>query len=74
MRRQIRFEWLTVRLAFSDQQSPVSGKQRELIRNTNRKPITTYQMVPVSVILNDPNPDFKGKPLFDVEYLGYGTR
>jgi len=33
-----------------------------------------YQMVPFSITLNDPHPDFKGTPLFDVEYLGKNTR
>jgi len=31
-------------------------------------------MVEFSVPLNDPNPDFKNTPLFDVEYLRNGTR
>jgi len=32
-----------------------------------------YQIVPSSMILNDHNPDFKGTPLFDVEYLNNGS-
>ena len=31
-------------------------------------------MVPFSLMLNDPRPDFKGTPLFDVVYLTNGTR
>jgi len=26
-----------------------------------------YQMVPIPMTLNDPNPDFKSTPFFDVE-------
>jgi len=41
---------------------------------TNRKPYTIYQMVQFSMTLNDPNPDFKGTQLVDVEHLRNGTR
>ena len=31
-------------------------------------------MVPLSITLNDPNPEFKVTPLFDAEYLRNGKR
>ena len=30
-------------------------------------------MLPFSMTLNDPNPDFKSTPVLDVEYLSNGT-
>ena len=33
-----------------------------------------YQMVPFSMTLNDPKPDFNGMPLFNVEYLRNNMR
>jgi len=32
------------------------------------------ELVPLLVTLNDSNAEFKGTPLFDVEYLGNSTR
>jgi len=31
-----------------------------------------YETAPFSIILNDPNPDFKVRSFFDVEYLRNG--
>ena len=36
---------------------------------TDRKSYVVYRTVPLSVTLNDPNPDFKDTPLFDGGYL-----
>jgi len=51
---------------FPDQQSPVSRQRCELQlyrpRNQIRKPNTIYRMMPFSMTLNVPNPDFKGTP------------
>jgi len=36
--------------------------------------VYVYRTAPFSLTLNDPNPDFKVKPLFDAEWLRNGTR
>jgi len=45
-------------------------RQRYIFLNdkTNWKSCVVYRTVPLSVTLNDPNLNFKGTPLFDVDY------
>jgi len=38
-----------------------------LLKNTNRKPYTIYQMVPFSMTLSDLWPGFQGHEIFEVE-------
>ena len=45
----------------------------QLLRNANRKPYTSFHVVPFSVTLNDPNPDFKVTTIFGAEYVSNGT-
>jgi len=42
--------------------------------NTNRNLYSILQMVPFSIALNDPSPDFKVTPSFDAEYFRNGAR
>jgi len=45
-----------------------------LLWHATRNSYAIYRMVPFSVTLNDPSPDFNGTPLFDVEYVRNGAR
>jgi len=45
-----------------------------LLKNTNSKPYTIYRMVPHSMILSDPDPDFKVTTFLDIEYPRNDTR
>jgi len=46
----------------------------KLLKNTNRKPHTIYQMVPLSMTLSDLWLRFWGHDIFDIEYLRNDTR
>ena len=46
----------------------------ELLKNTNRKPYTIYQMVPLSMALSNLWPGFKVTIFSDIEYLRNDTR
>ena len=52
--------------------SRISQKRRvlgtKLLKNTNRKPYTIYQIVPLSMTLSDLWPRFQGHDIFEVEY------
>jgi len=43
-------------------------------QSNNKSYIMIYRMAPFSTSLNGPYPDFKVTPLFDAEYLRYGTK
>ena len=52
-----------------------TAKDTDIVaQNANRKVYQSFQMVLFPMILNDPNPNFKVKPLLKTEYLRNGAR
>ena len=45
-----------------------------LLKNTNRKPYTIYQMEPLSITLSDLWPRFQGHNIFDSAYISEKKR
>jgi len=52
-----------------------TAKDTDIVaQNANRKVYRSFQMVPFSMTLNDPNPNFKVTSLLKTEYLRNGAR